>query len=67
MTDSMTLSTDTDGTTETEKVVKPAVLDISRTEISTSLNLKMGQGSQNLISSPLCFFVLFNDRVADGR
>ena len=49
MTDSMTLSTDTDGTTETDNTwQKPTVLwHISRTEISTSPNLKMGQGVPN--------------------
>ena len=61
MTDSATLSTDTDGTTESDNTWENLLFlwHISRTEISTHLNLKNGpRGPRNLISISLCFIVM---------
>ena len=68
MTDSMALSTDTDGTTETEKTWYNMLFlcHISRTDISTSLNLKIGVGlPKTEFRSLSAFVVLFTERDAE--
>ena len=65
MTDSTTLSTDTDGTTDDRQhVVKPAVFvtHIPNRNFDSPQPQNGNRGPKNLISILLCFIVLFNDR-----
>ena len=65
--DSMALSTDTDGTTETDNIKPCYFVTHPEPIISSTLNLRFGQEvPKTLISSPLAHF-FFDDRAADGR